>query len=93
MFVGGALTLKGNIAHLDFTDYAVLCLVAALKKNQNLIFQGKKSFFKSIMCVLYAAHSREVTQESPHLTCWCLCASRAIAVYLVTGCLFFPALW
>lgn len=34
------------------------------------------------MCALYAAHSREVTQESPHLTCWCLCASRAIAVYL-----------
>lgn len=28
------------------------------------------------MCSLYAA------QESPHLTCWCLCASRAIAVYL-----------
>lgn len=34
------------------------------------------------MCALCAAHSREVTQESPHLICWCLCASRAIAVYL-----------
>lgn len=44
MFVGGALTLKGNIAHFDFTAYAVLCSCSSSKKSKPDLSWKKKDF-------------------------------------------------